>query len=668
MHNWQVKTDHGWTMLWLDCVDRQTNTLTPAVLEELQELLQQWQQSPPDALVIASAKASGFIAGADIEAFTHVEDAQQAESWMLQAQAVFRQLEALPCRTLAWIDGFCLGGGLELALACDVRLATDDERTRLGFPEVKLGIHPGFGGSVRATQLIGGWRALPLMLTGRQLSARQAKQLGLVQEVVPARHRQRAIARWLQGKLPAPQHHWSNQHWLRPPVAALLRWQTRRKLNAAHYPAPFQLIDLWRQHGDQPQRMYGEEAASVARLITGDSARSLVRCFLLRQQLKRQGKQADIRHLQHVHVIGAGVMGGDIAAWCALKGLRVSLQDTTAERIAPAMARAKAMFRQHLHSATAMQAASDRLLPDARGDGLRTADVVIEAVFEDKDIKQAVLADAAQQTRDDALLLTNTSSIPLHQLAQALDAPQRLAGLHFFNPVAKMPLIEVVRGVQTDAQVLQQAQALTLKLGKLPLVVSSQPGFLVNRILMPYLMQAMTMAAEGVAIGRIDALACAWGMPVGPLRLADQVGLDVCLHVARTLLADDAEQIPALLIRHVEAGRLGKKSGQGFYRYPEPRWRWPAWHSRSAAGDQDIQDRLVFSMLNEAVACLHEQVVDSADACDAGMIFGAGFAPFRGGPMQVIASMGAETCRQRLETLEDRYGPMFRPHPGWQII
>ncbi len=666
MRNWRLEQTESWTTLTLDCAGSRVNTLGRAVLEELDSILRHLQEERPSALVIASGKSSGFIAGADVRDFQHIDDIQQAEAAMRLAHDVLGRLAALPFRTLAWIDGFCLGGGLELALACDVRLASDDARTRLGFPEVKLGIHPGFGGTVRACRLLGGWKALPLMLTGKEISARRARALGLVHDVLPARHHMRAIAHWLHHDMPNTRAHWSNHRMLRPAIAGLLRWQTGKKVREAHYPAPFRLIELWRRHGDDPSSMFEEEIHSVARLITDDRARALIRCFFLRQGMKCRD-ESETRDIRRVHVIGAGVMGGDIAAWCVLRGFHVTLQDTAPARIAPALGRAHACFQQRLRDKTRVQEAMDRLWPDADGAGLRDADVVIEAVFEDLEVKQEVLRRMEQQAPANAILATNTSSIPLQSLSQALREPARLVGLHFFNPVARMPLIEIVRTEETYERTVQRAKHFASALDKLPLPVRSAPGFLVNRILMPYLLQAMRMVEEGLEARYIDHVACQWGMPVGPLRLADQVGLDICLHVARTLLQDD-KAIPRVLRRHVDAGELGKKSGRGFYRYGRrASLRWPG-RGEHTAREQEVRDRLVFSMLNEAVACVHEKVVDSADLCDAGMIFGTGFAPFRGGPMQVIAELGMETCLQRLTDLAARHGEVFQPHPGWRHL
>jgi len=664
-----TSNDAGLLTLSLDCPDASTNTLSQSVLDGLANMIEHVTLAHASGLLLTSGKSSGFIAGADIHDFTTMVDVDAAYAYMRQAQRLFDRIEALPCRTIALIDGFCLGGGLELALACDVRLASDDARTTLGFPEVKLGIHPGFGGTMRACRRCGAWAALPLMLQGKAISARRARAMGLVDAVMPARHLQRAAEHWMEQPVPSPLwwQQWSNHAMLRPVTAMFLQRQVRQHVDEAHYPAPFALLRLWQQYGDQPQVMLEEEARSVALLISGATAQQLIRAFLLRQQLKDLGKKAGIK-AQHIHVIGAGVMGGDIAAWCALRGVRVTLQDQSAERIAPAIGRAATMFRRQLKGEPAIQAAMDRLMPDVVGRGIAQADVIIEAVFEELTVKQQLFLDVEAQARSDALLATNTSSIPLQAIASVLQQPERLVGLHFFNPVARMALIEVVHsgGAHRHSEPVAQALAIAKQLGKLPLPVASKPGFLVNRILMPYVMQAMVMVDEGIAIATIDRVATSWGMPMGPLLLADHVGLDVCQHVATVLAEHFHYAVPASLSQHVNAGELGKKTGRGFYGHPLKRSLPFQFDSqKNPVIDADIRDRLIYSMLNESVACVTEGVVESADLCDAGMIFGTGFAPFRGGPMQYIQQKGAAACVQRLEQLCRYDEILFTPHAGW---
>lgn len=667
MH-WQLDTDaDGLAWLSLDRQDAGTNILTEEVLDQFAALIEQLERAAPRGLVIRSGKVNGFIAGADVRTFTSLDSREQALALIRKGQRVFDRLEALPFPTLALIHGFCLGGGLELALACRYRIARDDDGTRLGLPEVRLGIHPGFGGSLRAVRLLGGLKALDLMLSGRTVSARQARRLGLVDHAVPERHMHRAARETLldppAAHRPARLDRMSNHVLARPLLAPLLKRQVARRAPAAYYPAPYALIDVWRRHADDPRAMLDAEAASVADLILGPTAQNLVRVFLLQERLKGLARATD-SGVRHVHVIGAGVMGGDIAAWCAYSGLTVSLQDQTPERIAPAMGRAAKLYGRKARDPRRVTAAWDRLIPDHRGRCVARADLVIEAVFEDKEVKRVLYRDIEPKLRSDALLASNTSSIPLEELATALERPERLVGLHFFNPVAKMQLVEVVRGRNSSEQSVQQAMAFTRAIDRLPLPVTSTPGFLVNRVLMPYLLEAVTLETEGVPAALIDRAAVDFGMPMGPIELADTVGLDVCLHVARILSSAMAVEVPERLEELVAEGRLGSKSGAGFYTWRKGKPVKPRPDSDYRAPD-DLTDRMMMRLLNEARACLREGVVADADLLDAGMIFGTGFAPFRGGPLHYIHGHGETALYRTLQELTTRHGSRFTPDPGW---
>jgi 3-hydroxyacyl-CoA dehydrogenase/enoyl-CoA hydratase/3-hydroxybutyryl-CoA epimerase len=670
-HNFRLETDaDGIVWLHIDKANAGTNVLGSEVLRELDRHLEAIAGRAPRGLVILSDKPNGFIAGADIHEFTRIRTEAEALELVRLGQLVFNRLAGLSFPTVAMIHGFCLGGGLELALACRYRVALQDPGTRLGLPEIRLGIHPGFGGSVRLTPLVGGLKAMDLMLSGRSIDARQAKRIRLVDRVAPERHL-RAAARRLVIEAPPParpgwRDRLSNQALLRPLVARLLRRQVAVKASPRHYPAPYALIDLWQRYGDDPARMLQAEADSIAGLVKGPTARNLIRVFLLQERLKSLGRDTPWTP-RGVHVIGAGTMGGDIAAWCALRGFRVSLQDQSPERIAPAVKRAHELFTRRLKDPLLVQAAQDRLLPDHKGVGLGRADIVIEAIFEDAEVKRALYQEIEPRMRPDAVLATNTSSIPLEDLYGALARPERLVGLHFFNPVPVMQLVEIVIGATTAPEVSGKATAFTRLLDRLPLPVTSTPGFLINRILMPYLLEAVILESEGVPAAVIDRAATAFGMPMGPMELADTTGLDICLHVAQILSGHFHTAIPERLQQLVAAGRLGKKSGRGFYRYEKGK---PV-RSGGKGGNwnlQEITDRLVLSMLNEAVACLRERVVENSDLLDAGMIFATGFAPFRGGPMHYLEAIGAPVMRGQLQQLEQLRGKRFRPDPGWESL
>ena len=602
--------------------------------------------------------------------FTQLESTAQATELIGRAHTIFNRLEGVRFPTVALIEGFCLGGGFELALACRYRIAVDVPATRLGFPEVLLGIHPGFGGTVRSIRHAGAPGALELMLSGKTIDARRALQLGLVDRRVPPRQALSA-ARALIQKQPVahrakPLARLANNGLVRPLLGAYLRREVAKRASPKHYPAPYALIDLWVRHGGDPTAMLKEEIASIAALITSDTARNLLRVFFLQERLKNQGRGTAFR-VQHVHVIGAGLMGGDIAAWCAYKGLQVTLQDREPRFIAPALQRAHKLFSRRIRDRRLRAAALGRIRGDHNGSGVERADVVIEAIIEDAGAKQQLFRDIEPRMRDGALLATNTSSIPLEKLGESLTAPERLVGLHFFNPVAKMKLVEIISAGATAADSIAKAAAFARAIDRLPLPVRSSPGFLVNRILTPYMLEAVFLCADGVSMEAIDKSATDFGMPMGPIELADTVGLDICLSVGELLAAELGMQVPDLIRDKVAAGDLGRKSGRGFYQYQNNKRQSAA---AQQAGDPsrsaEIQDRLLLKIVNESIACLREEVVADADLLDAGMIFGTGFAPFRGGPMHHLTAVGANELESRLRALEQRYGDRFAPDAGWQ--
>ncbi|MBS0359308.1 MAG: 3-hydroxyacyl-CoA dehydrogenase family protein, partial [Proteobacteria bacterium] len=415
------------------------------------------------------------------------------------------------------------------------------------------------------------------------------------------------------------------------PLAALLRFKTSQKVNPLHYPAPFSIINNWEKHGTN-NSAYKAEVNSIAQLISeGETCKNLVRIFFLREQLKAFSKHNPVT-FAHVHVIGAGAMGGDIAAWCALQGFSVTLQDREPKYLSPAITRAYQLFQKKLKRPRKIQAAMDRLIPDVEGTGIKRADVIIEAIYENLNAKQELFKVIEAQAKPTALLATNTSSLPLEKIGSVLKQPNRLVGIHFFNPVALMPLVEIVHGEKTDPDMLNLASAFVGKIDKLPLPVKSSPGFLVNRILMPYLLEAVVLLQEGIPASVIDKAAVNFGMPMGPIELADTVGLDVCLAVAEFITQQLGGVVPQQLIDKVKQGHLGKKSGEGFYKYKKGKALKEK--TKSEVSLKDLAHRLIEKMVTTSNLCLKEAVVSDADLVDAGMIFGAGYPPFRGGPMQ----------------------------------
>jgi len=512
--------------------------------------------------------------------------------------------------------------------------------------------------------------AMNAMLTGRMIQGRAAKAMNLVDDLVPERQLKRAARYFVmnapKAREPGLKDRIMNHRLVRPIIAKQMRKQVAKKARKDHYPAPYKLISLWQKYMDNPRRMLQKEAESVAELVTDYSARNLVRVFFLQEALKAQGNKKDFQP-QHVHVIGGGVMGGDIAAWCALRGFSVTVQDREPALLANTMKRSLDMFQKKFKKdRKAIRDAMDRLVPDHRGIGVRHADIVIEAIFEDREVKQNLYREIEPQMKADAILASNTSSIPLEQLADCLDQPGRLVGVHFFNPVALMPLVEIVRGDNTDDKVMKQALAFGRHIDKLPLPVKSSPGFLVNRILMPYLLEAVEMVGEGIPKEMIDKAALQFGMPMGPIELADTVGLDVCRAVASTLSETMNVEVPKKLSVMIDNNKLGKKSGEGFYQWKNGRPQKDK--NASYANLQQVQDRMIMRMLNEATSCLREKVVDSEDLVDAGVIFGTGFAPFRGGPLHHIHAEGVEQVSTRINELKSLYGERFKLDEAWSSL
>ena len=658
--HWRTEENLNIATLTLDVEGANANALSQAVIDELDSLVTELAGKALDGVILRSAKSS-FIVGADVTEFRTISDTARAADLARSAQHIFERLEKLPFPSVAVIHGHCLGGGLELALACTYRVAREDEATRLGLPEVKLGIHPGFAGTVRLPRLVGDLTALNLMLTGRTVSARQARGMGLVDETVPERYLLRA-AQSLLVKRPKPHRaRWWRRipSWapLRNPVARLIERGVRAKANPDHYPAPYRILDLWRRNAGQE-----EEARSLGEMLVGRTSRNLVNVFLLGEELKRRGKK-HAHHIERVHVVGAGVMGADIAIWAAARGFYVSLQDRNPEILARAMKKAHGFYKKKLKQPRAVQDAMDRLMPDLNGDGLVRADLVIEAIVEKVEAKRELFAQIEARTPPGALLASNTSSIPLEDIAKPLKDPARLVGLHFFNPVAQMQLVEIVRGAHSSEEALNRARGFAAALDRLPLDVKSSPGFLVNRVLMPYLIEAVMLAEEGVALADIDGAATDFGMPMGPILLADTVGLDICLSVAEELAGPLGIKVPQRLRDMVAAGNLGKKTGRGFYTY-DKKGKAQDRGQRSAT-HAPITERLILRMVNESVACLREGVVADLDSIDAGMVYGTGFAPYLGGPMHDAETLGDVGICSTLRRLAEEYNKRFEPDAGW---
>ena len=668
---WQQSIDDK-GIIWLSIDDpaHGTNILSLDALNELNERLVNIKQSPKQALgvIFNSNKENGFIAGADIDAFTRIKDRDEAMTLIHLGQQVMQQISDLPIPTLALLHGFALGGGLELALACNYRLSSED--ARLGLPEIQLGIFPGFGGTARLIQLLGPLKALQLMLSGREVKGKEARKLGLVDQVVPKHlHRGAATDLLLSRTVIKRYRGWQrllNLTPMRQLMGYLLKGQLSRKISPAHYPAPFSLLSHWSSAGGTPSALIDSEACRVTDLIQTPTARNLIRTFKLQQQLKGLGSD-EARDIQHLHIVGGGVMGGDIAIWSALQGFTVTVQDRHHETLSQVLKRAEKLIKRRRLSRYQRQSFFDRLIPDIGGEGIKHADLLIEAISENLQIKQSLMREVEPQLKPSALLATNTSSIPLEQIASVLQHPGRFIGLHFFNPVARMQLVEVVSGKMSHKSAIKRGYDFVKQLRRLPLPVRSSPGFLVNRILMPYLMEAILLAEEGVSILTIDKAALEFGMPMGPIRLADSVGLDICLSVASVLTHELGGVIPERLKEMVNKGNIGRKSGRGFYRYSSNGELLKPVILGDKKPPQDLSDRLILSMINESLACLREGVVENRDFLDAGVIFATGFAPFRGGPMQYLHD-NFNNQRAHMQSLQQHHGDRFHLDSGWRTL
>ncbi len=645
LKDWRTQIDaEGIAWATFDRENESMNVLGRRPTEELLQIVE-WAEKAASlgdivGLVFMSAKSNNFIAGADIREFENMKTEQQVRDFLAPAIDLLDRVEKLRVPVVAAIHGFCLGGGLEFALACHYRIADREEGTRLGFPEVKLGLVPGLHGTLRFIHTAGPVGAMTTMLTARMWRSNVAKAMGLVDQLVPTHHNLRWAARKaVLAKRKSKPLSFAKKLMLLKPVrrflAGKMRKQTAAKIREDHYPAPFRLIDFFEKYGDDKKRMRVEETNMFAPLMASDTSRNLRRVFKLSELLKGQAGDKSFKPLR-VHVVGAGLMGGDIAAWCVLSGMEASLQDLDAEQIEKARQRAKKLFRKRLKKKRAVDAAMARLIADTKGKHVARADVIIEAIVEVLEVKQKVLAVLEKNKRPDCVLATNTSSLKIEDIAQGLADPSQLIGLHFFNPVAKMPLVEVIRGKDSDEAIIDKGAAFVAKIKKSPLKVASAPGFLVNRVLAPYMMAAIARHQDGMPAEVLDQAALDFGMPMGPIELSDVVGLDIITNVGKILGISPPEG--GDLDRLVKAGDLGKKTGRGFY-------KWSKGKPLKKDIDPDKYDldqlgrELLRTLIDECHKVVDEKVVENADLADAGVIFGTGFAPFRGGPLHFDDSL-----------------------------
>jgi 3-hydroxyacyl-CoA dehydrogenase/enoyl-CoA hydratase/3-hydroxybutyryl-CoA epimerase len=629
-------------LVWLtfDKQGESANTFSRDVLEELLAVLDEIAALKPRGMIIRSGKDS-FIAGADVNEFVKFATAEEALAFTKLGWDMTQKLRDLPFPTTAMVNGFCMGGGLELALACRYRVALDDPKTRFAFPEVMLGIWPFWHGLMWLPKLVGPTAALDMLLTGKAIDARRARRMGLVDQAVPLRILENT-ARMVTLEAPAPRQLGFVQKLMLGPlrsfVAGQARKQVAKKARREHYPAPYAILDAWVKYDGDTFLCKDDPSCSLKALSEHPTTKNLIRIFFLQEKMKGLAKGVEFK-AKHVHVVGAGVMGGDIAAICAMRGITVTLQDTAPERLAPAVQRAAKLFQRRLRDPLRVRDALDRLIPDVTGAGAAKADVIIEAIFENLEAKQQLFAKLEAAARPGAVLASNTSSLKLADIAAKFKDPSRLVGIHFFNPVPQMMLVEIISSERTGKEYTDHAIAFVRQIDKLPLPVKDSPGFLVNRVLGPYMQNAFRMLDEGLKPETIDAAMEEFGMPMGPIELADTVGLDICLHAGKELAkkrSDGREaEAPQILLNKVALGQLGRKTNQGIYSYEKGK---PV-KGQPGAYNPDLIQSLIQPYLDETRAVLAEGIVPDAELIDAGLIFGTGFAPFRGGPLNFLAGL-----------------------------
>lgn len=687
---WSASSRDGVIILTLDLPDKRQNILTSAVMQDLDIIL---DQLPHDVdgqtlrgLIFASGKDGSFIAGADIAEIDGIDSPSVGRYKAAEGQRILQKIAELPVPTIAAINGYCLGGGLELALACRYRVASLDPKVLLGLPETRLGILPGFGGTQRLPKLVGLRQALEMILGARLLDTRKAFKIGLVDRAVPtALLLEEALDLVAQPPRPSrPRRPFLDRLLEMRPLAGLLfrkAGEAAERKAGGHYPAIPAVIEVIRETWRLPPDAGGvslaglkREAEAFGNLVVTEVSSHLRALYFLDEEQKRfRPVRAEASPVARAGVLGAGIMGGGIGWAFSSRGIPVAIRDIREEALLGALQSASDVYRGEIKRRKLTERAADRalgLIAVGLGwDGFRRADLVVEAVVEKLEVKKAVLAELEPHIREDAIIASNTSGLSIGEMAKSLARPERFAGLHFFNPVHRMPLVEIIRAPRTSDATIATLWAAAKALGKTPILVRDSPGFLVNRILIPYMLEAARMHEEGVPVPRIDGVARGFGMPMGPFELADTVGIDIGLHVAEHLERSFGARmaVPGILARMVEQGFLGQKSGKGFYLYAHgrkgPLRINPAVVTKAPKGkildDSLIRDRMFLTMLLEAGRCLEDEVVARWEEIEIGMIYGTGFPPFRGGLLRWGATVGADLVEARCEELAREQGARY---------
>ncbi len=686
--------DHdGFTELRFDLPDSRVNTLAAPVLEEVEQALAELAGRPDlKGLLVTSAKVGCFVAGADIHEIEAIDDAAIGARLATRGQEILHRFAELPCPTVAAIDGAALGGGCELALACDWRVASDSPKVKIGLPEVQLGILPGFGGCFRLPRLVGLEQGLAMILGARILDGRRALKAGLIDACIPQAIFREEAERFLRERIHgAGKRRPVRKRSLRArliedyaPGRALAFSQARKGVMAkthGHYPSALRAVAVVKAAWTSPrERAFEIEARALGETATTPECRALVALYFGREQLRREsgvpGVAGGGRPVERAGVLGAGVMGGGIAQLIADREIAVRMKDLEPRFVARGVQAAHAVWKEglerHRLSRLDYRRRAACLTPTTTYHGFGRLDLVVEAVAERLSVKRALLAEVEGEVRDDAIFATNTSSLPIHEIAAEATHPERVIGLHFFNPVHRMPLVEVIRADSTSDEATLATVAFAKRLGKVPVVVADRPGFLVNRLLSPYLNEAALILEAGSDVAGLDALMVDFGMPMGPFTLMDAVGLDICQEVAGVLhqAFGDRMRPSALLARMVDHDRLGDKQGRGFYKGKGKRRRVDdtlhydlGTRHREITDREAAVDRMVLAMVNEAARCLEEEVVASPLHLDMAMVMGTGFPPYRGGLLRDADRRGVQAICDRLQQLAEEHGDRFTPAP-----
>jgi len=671
--------DDGICVLTFDRPGSAANIFDRATLEELQQHLDfiTMPAAHIKGVVFVSAKRSIFIAGLDLKSVGEKTSPSEMRELIGLGQGLIDRVATLPVPTVAAIHGAAIGGGFEISLACDYRLASPDRVTKIGLPETKLGLLPAWGGATRLPRLIGLPHALNFILAGKTVAAQPALKLGLVDGLIPAgRLVEAAVKKIGQGKPERPSH-WFVNH---PLVVAAMVMRLRNRLmqqTRGHYPAVLKAFEVMtRGIRLSISDSLALERDAILELVQTEACRNLIRMFFLQEHAKKFSViSRESKPVERVAVIGAGVMGAGIAQWLGARQLPVILRDVNAEQVAKGMAGIAKIYRdgvkRHVFTPREARDGMDKIFPAPDEVPLRHVDMVIEAAVENLELKKKIFQRLDELAGEETILATNTSALPVSDLTATTRHPERVLGLHFFNPVHRMQLVEIIAARHTSPDVLQRAVKFAQSIGKLPVVVKDSPGFLVNRILMPYLVEAGNLFESGAGIAALDGAMLDFGMPMGPMRLMDEVGLDVALHVTETLAAkfSDRMSIPDCLRKMTAEGLLGRKNGRGFYLHGKSKE--PALNPRATAFTRNelarllpheaLQERMVFLMVNEAARCLEEQIVTGPADIDFAMIMGTGFAPFRGGPLRYADALGAPKLVGAMEHLVDDGAAHFEP-------